>query len=97
MYVKYVMYSLLGWHDRCTSISKGMCLWFYIAHATLIEYFLGDYSMYMNMNAWLRYEHERIWYDEVCICLVSKCGIWKISSCMKIYTHVNECIIKYVW
>ena len=35
MYVKYVMYSLLGWIDRCTSMVKGMGLCLYIAHVYL--------------------------------------------------------------
>ena len=35
MYVKYVMYSLLGWHDRCTSMGKGMVPCLYIAHVYL--------------------------------------------------------------
>ena len=29
--------------------------------------------MHMNMSATLCNEHESIWYDELCVCLVSKC------------------------
>ena len=49
MYVKYVMYYLLGFLDRCTSMGKGMGLWLSIAHVYLDRIVLVLVSICMNM------------------------------------------------
>ena len=52
MYVKYVMYSLLGLLDRCTSIGNGMGLCLYIAYVHLDRIVLVLVSICMNMHVW---------------------------------------------
>ena len=60
--------------DRYTNVGKGMGLCLYIAHVDFDRIVpRGVYSMHMNMNSWLIYKHASVWYDEVCICVVSKC------------------------
>ena len=51
-YVKYVMYSLQGWLDRCTSIGNGMGLCLYIAYVYLVRIVLVLIFMCMNMHVW---------------------------------------------
>ena len=104
MEVQYV--SELGWLDGWSSIYKGIDLSVYIAHvyldrivprvitlSTCTWMWMQELAMNMKVYATM----WRIWYDEVCICVVSKCCMWKVSSCLNIYTHMNEFIMNYVW
>ena len=97
MYVKYIMYSLLGWLDRCTSMGKGMGPCLYIAHVYL-DRIVPRFGFYVY-EGWI-YEHVMnmmfmIWWGmNVNSVLV---GMWKDCSYSYAYRlmhwYMNMCDI----
>ena len=55
MYVKYVMYSFLGWLDRSTSMGKGMTPCLYIAHL-----YLGRIVPILGFYVYERWKYENV-------------------------------------